>query len=127
MSDASIFGDDPALPENRPLRPRKFRGPTITERVGDNNWGDPVGPRQSLVVSNAAVRLTPPADARAAMVTVDTNPVRFTVDGTTPTAAIGTPVAAGGALEITGDISLRGIQFIRSAAADATLQVEYFN
>lgn len=122
-----VFDDDNDDAANPPRPPRKFRGPTNAERFADNAAGDPTGPRQTLVVSNAAVRLTPPPNATSATVSIDANPVRYTVDGTTPTAAVGTTVGAGAQLEVMGRASLLGLQLIRSGAADATAQVEYFN
>lgn len=126
MSDVSPWDevDDPSEP---PRAPRKYRGPNVGERLGDTFQGDPIGPRQTLAVSNAAVMLAPPAYARSATVTIDTASVRYTADGTVPTATVGTLVAAGATIVVTGLASLRGLQLIRATGVDATAQVEYFN
>lgn len=125
MYEVELIGDDDSA--NPPRPPLKFRGPTNPERFGDNNAGDPVGPRQTLTVSNAAVRLTPPPNALSATVSIETNGVRYTVDGTVPTATVGTAAGAGATIDVNGRASLLGLQLIRSGAADATAQVEYFN
>jgi hypothetical protein len=46
------------------------------------------------------VTLTPPSGATHALVFVESNPVRFYDDGSTPTTANGAPLAAGSALEL---------------------------
>lgn len=124
--DVLIVDDDSERPG--PARqPRKMRGPSLAERLADNAAGDPMGPRQTLAVSNAALRLTLPAEANSATIAVETATVRYTVDGTTPTTTVGTLVAVGDMIKVQGRQSLIGLQLIRATGADATVQVEYFN
>lgn len=127
MSDIFIVQENPDNEVGAPRPPRKFRGPSPQERYGDNNAGDPTAPRQTIVVTNAIARLAPPPNALSATVSIETNGARYTVDGTNPTAAIGTLIAAGGTVKVMGRASLLGFAMFRSGAADATAQVEYFN
>lgn len=84
----------------------------------------PVGFEQ-LTVSTAALALASvPSRASNALIAVSTNGVRWRDDGTNPTAAIGVPMAAGQSLEYDGDPS--ALKFIRSGAADAVLDVSYY-
>ncbi len=86
----------------------------------------PVGQEDpGLVVSTAAVALADvPSSCNYAVITVETAGVRYRDDGTNPTAAIGTPLAAGAVLIYNGDPS--PLKFIRSGGADATVQASYY-
>lgn len=61
--------------------------------------------------------------ANFALITPDTNGVRWRDDGTNPTASIGMPLAAGVTLQYDGDLSK--IKFIESTAS-AVLNVSYY-
>jgi hypothetical protein len=82
----------------------------------------PIG-YQQISTLTAAVGLTAPRGARGAIITVETQGVRWRDDGTNPTAAIGMPVAAGTTFEYNGDVTK--IKFIEQAAS-AKLNVAYF-
>lgn len=87
---------------------------------------------EQLTISTTAVSLTSatydPATgtAQSALVTVDTNPLRFRADGTNPTAAIGHNVTAGNSIEVCGISNIRNFRAIRSGAADAVINVSYY-
>ncbi len=49
--------------------------------------------------------------------------VSLTWDGTTPTAALGMPLAAGSTVELQGNANIQAIQLIRSGASDATVSI----
>ena len=61
--------------------------------------------------------------ANFALITPDTNGVRWRDDGTAPTSSIGMPLAAGVTLQYDGDLSK--IKFIESTAS-AVLNVSYY-
>jgi len=61
--------------------------------------------------------------ANFALITPDTNGVRWRDDGTAPTSSVGMPLAAGVTLQYDGDLSK--IQFIESTAS-AVLNVSYY-
>lgn len=61
-----------------------------------------------------------------ALFTVETNPIRFRLDGTDPTAAIGHLLNAGDSLVVTGFGNLSKLRFIRQGAADGTVQATYY-
>lgn len=48
---------------------------------------------------------TPPAAATYAMITVETNAIRWRDDGTNPSATVGQPVAVGGSISYDGDLA----------------------
>lgn len=85
----------------------------------------PLGYAQATVGAVAAGLPSIPSRAKRAVITIETNGVRWRDDGTAPTAAVGHPIAAGApAFEYEG--VLGAVQFIRSGAADATLNVTYY-
>jgi hypothetical protein len=61
--------------------------------------------------------------ANFALITPDTNGVRWRDDGTAPTSSVGMPLAAGVTLQYDGDLSK--IQFIESTAS-AVLNISYY-
>lgn len=79
---------------------------------------------QALTVSTAAVSPTVPTGAAVALITVESNPIRWRDDGSAPTAAVGTPQTAGQALWYQG--SLARLQLIRSGGVDATVHFNYY-
>jgi hypothetical protein len=64
-----------------------------------------------------------PAGSTLALVTAETQGVRWRDDGTAPTATVGFPLAAGSQLEYNGD--LNRIRFIQQTAG-ATLHIAFF-
>lgn len=99
----------------------------------------PAGDFESLTVSTAALGVTASKllinqeggfrkRAVKAFITVESQPVRFRIDGTDPTAAVGHPLAAGDSISIEGEQNVSRLRLIRSGASDATVQVTlYYN
>jgi hypothetical protein len=63
--------------------------------------------------------------AALAVVTLESNDVRYRSDGLNPTASVGHVLASAGAVTVCGLQSLQQVRFIR-VSADATAQVSYF-
>ena len=82
---------------------------------------------QDLTVSNSAVGLTLPTSLtpRAAVITVESDQVRFTLDTTTPTSSKGHLLNVGDMLELANTEMLSNARFIR-VTTDATLRITYF-
>lgn len=80
---------------------------------------------EALAVSSTAVSLVNGDAASYALVTVDSNTIRFRIDGVDPTASTGHALAAGGTLELIDREQVRRFRAIRESA-DATLRVTYF-
>lgn len=87
---------------------------------------------QQLTVSSTAVGLTQPTGLRArrALITVQTDAVRWRADGVNPTASVGNPLAANDRLDWTDPMAdysalIDKVKFIR-VTTDATIDVEYF-
>jgi len=80
---------------------------------------------QKLTVTTA-VGLTVPTDVNYACISVETNPVRLRVDGTTtaPTDAIGFLLSAGQELKVFGDDQLKNLEFIATGSA-SVLNIQY--
>lgn len=88
------------------------------------NW-DAFG---TITVSTAVLTLTPNhLNHNYAMITVETNPVRYTVDGTIPTASLGHLLSPGDILELTSVQEVKNFRVIRQSAADATLMASFGN
>lgn len=73
----------------------------------------------------AATRLTVPAGAYSAVVSVETQNIRWTVDGTAPTSTVGVLLTAGSEREFVGPEVLDALCFIE-AASGAAVKVAYF-
>lgn len=88
---------------------------------------------ESITVSSAAVGFTTAtygnpssgAAAKAALVTLETNGVRWRADGTDPTASVGHLMGVGDAIEVYGSLDLASIRFI-ATGGDATARVTYY-
>ena len=80
------------------------------------------GPGQYGVSITSVTSLTVPVGSVSAMICVQTASARYTDDGTTPTASIGIPVAAGQCFAYTGPLTA-----FRIIGAGATIDVRYFN
>ena len=63
--------------------------------------------------------------ARQALITVETDQIRWTVDGTTPTAAIGHRANVDDVIRLEGFDAIRLFRAIR-VTADASIKVTYF-
>lgn len=61
-----------------------------------------------------------------ALFTVETNSIRFRMDGTAPTATVGHLMAAGDSFLVTGDVNIPNMKLIRQGGADGTVMVTYF-
>ena len=68
-----------------------------------------------------------PGDARHAIITVETAPIRYFLDGTTPTGTVGTKVSPGIDLVIENNRGfLTAFKFINDSSGAATVTVQYF-
>jgi hypothetical protein len=63
--------------------------------------------------------------AKAAVVTIDDQPIRVRYDGTAPTTTVGHGHNADDVLWVRGERNIRGFLAIKEGGADATLQVSY--
>lgn len=125
--DLAYFGPSrPSGDEVSDPRARVGRLTPLPLKLDGAYGGVPLG-MQMLPVSAAAVGLTVPNGAMSATVQVQGNPVRYTFEGTTPTAAIGLRADANNVLVLTLPETLYGAQFIREGGADATLAVTYWS
>lgn len=88
---------------------------------------------ETLTVSTTALGFT--ADTFAptvsdaaviAIVTVETNPARFRVDGLNPTSSVGHAVTDKDQIEVCGTEAIRAFRAIRSGASDSTFRVTYY-
>lgn len=77
----------------------------------------------NLSVAGVAVALTVPVGAKAAQINVSGADVRYTDDGTTPTAAVGMPASQGASWLYTGPLA--ALKFIAQSGT-ATLDVSYY-
>ncbi|MES2167967.1 MAG: hypothetical protein V4458_13200 [Pseudomonadota bacterium] len=82
----------------------------------------PLGYEQITGLS-AAKGLTVPAGATFAIITADTQDVRYRDDGAAPTASIGMPLVKGAIFQYSGTLSK--IKFIEQSAS-AVLNVSYY-
>ena len=83
---------------------------------------------ESVTVSSTAVGITARPGgsgllAFAAVLTVESNPIRYWTGGTDPTASVGILVNAGGVIELTGRTEINRFRAIRTGS-DATLRVQ---
>ena len=63
------------------------------------------------------------AAADRAVITVHTQPVVMTWDGTTPTATLGMYLPAGATVVVSGNKNVQAVQLIRQGGSDATVSV----
>ena len=80
---------------------------------------------QQLAVSNTAVAMTVPAGAVRAVCMVEGQPIRYRLDGTDPTDAIGFQVKADVSFELVGSAVLKAFKAIRTGT-DAKISIHYF-
>ena len=108
--------------------PAAFAG--IVEPVGSDAV-TPQGPYPTPMIGTAqhnlaittSTGLTVPQGAVYATVQAATATVKYTTDGTTPTASVGMTLVAGNSLGVPGQTLMKAIRFISSSG---TLDVEYF-
>lgn len=85
---------------------------------------------ETITVSSSSIGFTAgtysptTGPAIMALVTTETNPLRFTADGTTPTGSVGHLAAASSQIEVCGTQAVRNFRMIRTGS-DATVQVTY--
>jgi hypothetical protein len=65
------------------------------------------------------------AQTQKVVVTIEAQPVRLTLNGTTPTATLGFNLIAGTVIELSR-AEAEGAKFIRAGATDATVQVAQY-
>lgn len=78
---------------------------------------------EQITSLSAAAALTVPAGSTHAIITAQTQAVRWRDDGTDPTGTVGMPLAAGESITYYGD--LKRIRFIEQTAS-AVLNVSYY-
>lgn len=88
--------------------------------------GDPID-SQALTVSTTVLALTVPGFAKGALVECQAEPVRWRVDGDSPTATVGHRLIAGERIQLGGIATIRGFRVLREGATDASLFVTYFD
>ncbi len=85
-----------------------------------------IGGNATLVVGATATGLTGiPEAATSAVMTVEAAPVRFWINGGTPTGASGHLLEPGAVLSLPNRQQVLGFRAVRSSGTDATLQVSY--
>lgn len=80
---------------------------------------------ESKTVSSAAVGVTAAKCRLAAYITVETNPIRYRIDGTDPTTAEGHLVAANEYIWLANETAISNLKMI-ATGADATVRVTHF-
>lgn len=82
---------------------------------------------EALSVSTSSVGLTAGTilDRQFALITVEVGAVRFRLDGTAPTAAVGHVLEPGDKLTLDSNDQLASVRFIRRDGLDATLECSY--
>ena len=97
--------------------------------MGVHSWSPIVGGRESgLTVDSTAtgITLTVPSAANTAEIFVETAPIRFTRDGTTPTTSIGFVAYPGDIITLNSRKELINMKMIEDTTTDASVEVEYF-
>lgn len=97
----------------------------------------PAGDYEAITVADTAIGFTASKilinqtggthkRAVAALVSAETQPMRFTVDGTTPTTTVGHLLAAGDYFVVRGEQNVSRFKAIRTTGSSGALQVTYF-
>jgi len=81
---------------------------------------------QQLTVAATAVALTVPAGSVRAVIGVEDQPLRYTVDGTTPTSSLGFNAKADVVFELNGNTVLKAFKAIRTGGTSAVLSIHYY-
>lgn len=93
----------------------------LAQRLRRAFGGDPVGPNTAVTVDATLVRLTVPPGALSCILQIQTAPIRWTTDGTLPTASNGVRADPGAVLELTGWASMVGLAMSREGAVSAVV------
>ncbi len=79
-----------------------------------------------MTVGATATALTgAPETATSVIITVEAGPIRFWVNGGTPTGAAGHLIEPGSTLSLPNRQQILGFRAVRSSGVDAVLQVSY--
>lgn len=81
--------------------------------------------QQQLTSLSSSTALTVPSNASSAIVTPETQAVRWRSDGTAPTASVGMPIAVGVSVTFSGRDEIIALRFIEQTSA-AKLNVAYY-
>lgn len=87
--------------------------------------------RETITVSTTAIGPTiatsapSSGPARGVVVNPVTQDIRFTCDGTTPTASLGIRIAAGDTVVIYGESNVNNLKMIREDASDSSVELAY--
>lgn len=101
---------------------------SIEEPIQAVSLGNDYANFESLTVSTTVLGLTKLSSAWNyihVFITVETQAVRFRVDGGAPTSSVGHQLDAGDTLTLDNPTQLAKFRVIRKDAADATLRVSY--
>ncbi|MCK5601078.1 chitobiase/beta-hexosaminidase C-terminal domain-containing protein [Candidatus Pacearchaeota archaeon] len=89
---------------------------------------------ESITVSSTAIGFTDSAINNGtgnkpleAVFVVEDAQIRFTTDGSTPTASVGLLAEVGDVVKIEGETDVEAFKAIRTGDTDATIQPHYFN
>ena len=80
---------------------------------------------QKLTVDATVRSLTVPQGANFAQVKVETEAIRYRIDGTDPATAEGVLISAGDAFTIYGNDALNIIKMVEATSTDAVINVSY--
>jgi len=96
----------------------------IVSKTGIETKGNTVS-NTALALSHASWSWTAAklAAATSARISANANGIVVTYDGTTPTATLGHPIAAGETLVLEGGAAVNNLKMIRSGGSDATVTV----
>ena len=92
-------------------------------RPGQTSSDTPLGYQQVVGPASATSLPNIPAGATYALITPDTQGIRWRDDGTDPTATVGMPVPAGTTLKYNGNLA--AFRFIQTAAT-STVNISYY-
>lgn len=89
--------------------------------------GEPAG-FQSIAASGSSQTLTLPLIANAALVFVETDTIRWRVDGTAPTSTVGMPAYGANTIQLDNRLQMSQFRFITDSSATLTpnLSVTYY-
>lgn len=84
------------------------------------------GARERAVIDDSITALTVPASAVQAHCRLETAQIRFTLDGSDPSATVGRLLDIGGTLDLDNRGEITGFQGFRTGAVSGVLDIEYF-
>lgn len=128
--DGMMFEPDSPNPisvgEGEDTRSRYGHLTPLSVKLDNYYQGVSVGQLTMLTVTNAAQFLPRVDSAVSALLQVQTESIRWAVDGTTPTAAVGFEADPNTLMRITGPQDLRSFQMIRETGVDSIVAVTFF-